>query len=74
MKALKAFIKPFEAPQISAKINIDLKFFFQHNFQKYMGWAGLNLPGISFQRIVLLQQILMCLPTDSTKTSFRREM
>ena len=28
MKAFKAFIKPFEAPQSSVKIKIDVNFFF----------------------------------------------
>ena len=38
MTALKAFIKPFEAPQRSVKV----KFFFQYNFQKCTGREGLN--------------------------------
>ena len=33
MKALKAFIKPFEAPQRSVKIKISIKFCFNINFQ-----------------------------------------
>ena len=37
MKALKAFIKPFEAPQRSVKINLT-QFLFPYSFQK---WTGL---------------------------------
>ena len=33
MKALKAFIKPFEAPQRSVKIKIELKLYFNTNFR-----------------------------------------
>ena len=41
MKALKAFIKPFESPQGSVKIQIYVNFLFQYNFQKYTGREGL---------------------------------
>ena len=43
MKALKALIKPFGAPQRSVKIKIKLNFLFQYNFQKCTGWEGLIL-------------------------------
>ena len=32
MKAVKAFMKPFEAPQRSVKIKISVKFYFNINF------------------------------------------
>ena len=34
MKVLKAFIKPFGAPQRSVKINIEVDFYFDINFLK----------------------------------------
>ena len=43
MKAFKAFIRPFEAPQISVKIKIQPNFLFQYNFQKCTGWEGLKI-------------------------------
>ena len=33
MKALRAFIKPFEAPQRSEKIKIELNFYFNTTFR-----------------------------------------
>ena len=33
MKALRAFIKPFEAPQRSVKIKIELNFYFNAAFR-----------------------------------------
>ena len=37
IKALKVFMKPFEAPQRSVKIKNLTKFLFQYNFQKCTG-------------------------------------
>ena len=42
-KALKAFIKPFKAPQRSVKINCENLCLFQYNFQKCTGREGLKL-------------------------------
>ena len=44
MKALKAFIKPFEAPQRSVKIKIELNFF--------------TLSGIGTLRVKIIEVIL----------------
>ena len=41
MKALKAFIKPFEAPQRSVKIKIQVNFYFNSTFWNAQGEKGL---------------------------------
>ena len=44
MKPLKAFIKPFELPQRSVKIKIDVNFYFNITFLNYgMGRVTKNL-------------------------------
>ena len=40
MKALKAFIKPFEAPQRSVKIKIQLNFYFNTAFRNEQAFKG----------------------------------
>ena len=40
MKALKAFMKPFEAPQRSMKIEILLEFYFNTTFRNALGEKG----------------------------------
>ena len=40
MKALKAFIKPFEAPQRSAKIRIEVNSYFNLHFMKIQDVKG----------------------------------
>ena len=43
MKALKAFIKPFEAPQRSVKMKIEVNFYFnKFKFLKCTGWKELT--------------------------------
>ena len=42
MKAIKAFIKPSEAPQRSVEIQKLTWFLFQYKFQKCTGWEGLK--------------------------------
>ena len=37
---LKAFIKPFEAPQRSVKIKIQLNFYFNTTFRNARDWKG----------------------------------
>ena len=40
MKALKAFVKPFEAPQRSMKIEILLEFYFNTTFRNALDGKG----------------------------------
>ena len=41
MKALKAFIKPFQAPQRSVKMKIELNFYFNTTFTNARDVKGL---------------------------------
>ena len=43
MKALKAFIKPFETPQRKVKIKIQLNFYFNTTFRKCTRRLGLKI-------------------------------
>ena len=70
MKALKAFIKPFEAPQRSVKMKIEVNFYFnKFKFLKCTGWKELTFGDQSI-RVLGLQIWNQLLETLKAKLPF----
>ena len=58
IKVLKAFIKPFEAPQRSVKTKTLLNFYSNKTFRNAGDFKDLNTPKIKFFNIVLFKTVL----------------